>query len=341
MAIDGIREAAPPGEEPSSRLLDHAPSRATRRRRMPRRLERALPILLLVPSILGIGVFVYGFIAWTGWVSVSNWTTFVQDLSFRGFDAYVRLLTDFRFLSGLRNVIVFTVLFVGACVLIGLALAILLDRQPWGAPLWRNLFLFPLAISFVVTGVVWQWLLNPRAGVNLILDTLGVETLPMWYISTEIIPGWQWGQIEVAIPVALVAVVIAAAWQMAGFAMAIYLAGLQGVSDDLREAARVDGASEFSIYRRIILPMLRPMTITIVIVLGHISLKTFDLIFVMTGPGTGYVTDVPAVYMYESTFRANQFARGAAISVVLLILVVALMAPAVWARNRTEEATRE
>ena len=341
MAIDGIREAAPPGEEPSERLLDSAPSRATRRRRMPRRLEQALPILLLVPSILGIGVFVYGFIAWTGWVSVSNWTTFVQDLSFRGFHAYARLLTDFRFLSGLRNVVVFTVLFVGACVLIGLALAIMLDRRPRGAPIWRNLFLFPLAISFVVTGVVWQWLLNPRAGVNLILDRLGVETLPMWYVSTDILPGWQWGQIQVAIPVALVAVVVAAAWQMAGFAMAIYLAGLQGISEDLREAARVDGASELSIYRRIILPMLRPMTITIVIVLGHISLKTFDLIFVMTGPGTGYVTDVPAVYMYESTFRANQFARGAAISVVLLILVVALMAPAVWARNRTEEATRE
>jgi len=306
-----------------------------------RRFERYLPILLLLPSILAMGIFVYGFIAWTGWVSVSNWTTFVRDLSFGGFDAYTRLFSDFRFLSGLRNVIVFTVLFVGVSVVIGLSLAMLLDRDPWGAPIWRNLFLFPLAISFVVTGVVWQWLFNPRAGINLLLDRLGTETLPMWYVSTEIIPGWRWGQIDVAIPVALVAVVIAAVWQMSGFAMAIYLAGLQGVSDDLREAARVDGASEGQIYRRVILPMLLPMTITIVIVLGHISLKTFDLIYVMTGPGTGYVTDVPAVYMYESTFRANQFARGAAISVVLLVLVVALMAPAVWARNRTEEAASE
>lgn len=312
-----------------------------RQRAWARRFERYLPVLLLLPSIIAIGVFVYGFIAWTGWVSVSNWTTFVRDLSFRGFDAYVRLLSDFRFLSGLRNVIVFTILFVGVSVVIGLLLATLLDRDPWGAPLWRNLFLFPLAISFVVTGVVWQWLFNPRAGVNLLLERLGTETLPLWYVSTEIIPGWRWGQIDVVIPVALVAVVIAAVWQMSGFAMAIYLAGLQGISDDLREAARVDGASEPQIYRRVILPMLLPMTITIVIVLGHISLKTFDLIYVMTGPGTGYVTDVPAVYMYESTFRANQFARGAAISVVLLVLVVALMAPAVWARNRTEEAASE
>jgi glucose/mannose transport system permease protein len=309
--------------------------------RRKRSLERALPVLLLLPSILAMAVFVYGFIAWTGWVSVSNWTTFVRDLSFGGFDAYTRLLDDFRFLSGLRNVIVFTVLFVGVSVVLGLLLAIMLDRDPWGGPLWRNIFLFPLAISFVVTGVVWQWLLNPRAGVNLLLERFGVENLPMWYVSTAVIPGWRWGQIDLVIPLALVAVVVAAAWQMSGFAMAIYLAGLQGISDDLREAARVDGASEFSIYRRVILPMLRPMTITIVIVLGHISLKTFDLIYVMTGPGTGYVTDVPAVYMYESTFRANQFARGAAISVVLLVLVVLLMAPAIWARNKTEEASRE
>jgi len=335
-------EATPqlPVEGHKESALERAPV-GRKRRHTPKGVERAMPLLLLLPSVIAIGVFVYGFIAWTGWVSVSNWTTFVQDMSYRGFTEYTRLLSDFRFLSGLRNVIVFTILFVGMCALVGLLLAILLDRQPWGQPIWRNLFLFPLAISFVVTGVVWQWLLNPSAGVNILLDQLGVENLPMWYVSTEIIPGWQWGQIEVAIPVALVAVVLAAGWQMSGFAMAIYLAGLQGVSEDLREAARVDGATELDIYRRVILPLLRPMTITIVIVLGHISLKTFDLIFVMTGSGTGYVTDVPAVYMYEATFRANQFARGAAISVVLLILVVALMAPAVWARNKTEEGARE
>jgi glucose/mannose transport system permease protein len=319
------------------------PARRARREMSPfqRWLERRLPVLMLLPSVVLIGVFVYGFIAWTGWVSVSNWTTFVRDLSFGGFDAYRHLVGDFRFLSGLRNVIVFTVVFVSVCVVVGLALAILLDRNPFGAPIWRNLFLFPLAISFVVTGVVWQWLLNPRAGVNILLERFGFENLPLWYVSTTIVPGWRFGQIDIAIPLALLAVVIAAGWQMAGFAMAIYLAGLQGIPDDLREAARVDGASETQIYRRIILPMLRPMTITIVLVLGHISLKTFDLIFVMTGPGTGYVTDVPAVYMYQATFRGNQFARGAAISIVLLGLMLALMVPALWARKRSEEAARE
>lgn len=311
-------------------------AKAGRSRRRRRRGQALTPFLMVLPSIVAIGVFVYGFIGWTGWVSVSNWTSFVRDLSYNGFAAYSRLFGDFRFLSGLRNVVVFTVLFVGVCLVVGLLLAMLIDRDPFAAPLWRNLFLFPVALSFVVTGVVWQWLLNPRAGVNLLLNRFGWEDLPLWYVSTEIIPGWRWGQIDVAIPVALIAVVIAAAWQMSGFAMAIYLAGLQGVPDELREAARIDGASEVQVYRRVLLPMLRPMTITIIIVLGHISLKTFDLIYVMTGPGTGYVTDVPAVYMYETTFRGNQFARGAAISMLLLGLVALLMLPALWARRRTE-----
>ncbi len=141
------------------------------------------------------------------------------------------------------------------------------------------------------------------------------------------------------IPLALIAVVVAAVWQLSGFAMAIYLAGLQGVNDELREAARVDGASERQIDRHIILPLLKPMTITIIIVLGHMALKTFDLIYTMTGPGTGYVTDVPAVYMYESTFRANQFARGGAISISLLVLMLLLMGPAIRARRKVEQET--
>ena len=314
---------------------------AARERARRGRGDRIVTLLMIAPSVIAIGVFVYGFIAWTGWVSVSNWTSFVRDMSFGGFDAYQWMLTDFRYLSGLRNVIVFTILFVGASLLMGLLIAIALDRSPRLSAVWRTIFLFPLAISFVVTGVVWQWLLNPSAGLNIPLANLGLEDLPLWYVSTTIVPGVSWGRIELVVPLALVAVVIAAVWQLSGFAMAIYLAGLQGVSDDLREAARVDGASELQLYRRVILPMLKPMTITIIIVLGHMALKTFDLIYTMTGPGTGYVTDVPAVYMYEATFRANQFARGAAISMSLLVLMLALMGPAIRARRKVEEETAQ
>ena len=294
---------------------------------------------MIAPSVLAIAIFVYGFIGWTGWVSVSSWDSFVRDLSFSGLDAYRWMLGDFRYLSGLRNVVVFTVLFVGTSLLVGLLVAMALDRSPRGSPVWRTIFLFPLAISFVVTGVVWQWLLNPSAGLNIPLASMGLEDLPLWYVSTTIVPGVNWGRIEMVIPLALIAVVVAAVWQLSGFSMAIYLAGLQGVNDELREAARVDGASERQVYRHIILPLLKPMTITIIIVLGHMALKTFDLIYTMTGPGTGYVTDVPAVYMYESTFRANQFARGAAISMSLLVLMLLLMGPAIRARRKVEQET--
>ena len=313
--------------------------RPGRRRRPALRRERVVPVLMIAPSVLAIAIFVYGFIGWTGWVSVSSWDSFVRDLSFSGLDAYRWMLGDFRYLSGLRNVVVFTVLFVGTSLLVGLLVAMALDRSPRGSPVWRTIFLFPLAISFVVTGVVWQWLLNPSAGLNIPLAGMGLEDLPLWYVSTTIVPGVNWGRIEMVIPLALIAVVVAAVWQLSGFSMAIYLAGLQGVNDELREAARVDGASERQVYRHIILPLLKPMTITIIIVLGHMALKTFDLIYTMTGPGTGYVTDVPAVYMYESTFRANQFARGAAISMSLLVLMLLLMGPAIRARRKVEQET--
>lgn len=313
---------------------------ASAEHRWRRRGERALPLLFLLPSVVVVGVFVYGFIGWTGYVSLSNWTSFVRDLSFRGFDTYTNLFGDFRFQADMRNVVVFTFFFVGACLILGLGLAMLIDREPKGKAVFRNLYLFPMALAFVVTGVIWQWLLNPTTGVNILLEALGWDSPPLWYLSTTIIPGWELGQIEVVVPVALLALVVAAVWQMSGFAMALYLAGLQGIPDEQREAARVDGASEWQVYRRVLLPQLRPITITIIIILGHISMKTFDLVVAMTGPGSGFVTDVPGLYMFQTTFRGNQFAKGAAIAVIMLIFIALLVVPHMvsQARSRTDEA---
>ncbi len=148
------------------------------RRRSKLSRERVVPILMVAPSALAIGIFVYGFIAWTGWGSLSNWDSFVRDMSFSGLDTSRWMLGDFRYRSGLRNVVVFTVLFVGTTLLVGLAVAMALDRSPRGSPVWRTIFLFPLAISFVMTGVVWQWLLSPSAGLNIPLANLGLEDLP-------------------------------------------------------------------------------------------------------------------------------------------------------------------
>ncbi|SES72593.1 glucose/mannose transport system permease protein [Salinibacillus kushneri] len=296
--------------------------------------DQWLAIGFLTPSIVLIIIFVYGFISWTGYVSLSNWNTIVPDFSFAGLKNYLFLFSDFRFQSDLRNMLFFTILFIGAVILLGLCLAILLDKKIKGESFFRNIFLFPMALSFVVTGVVWQWLLNPSTGVNNFLKTFGIE--PLWYTDTNILAGFQWGQIEFGVPVAIISIVIASAWQMTGFALAMYLAGLRGIPEELREAARMDGASELQIYRKIILPQLRPITASVVIMMAHISLKIFDLIYAMTGPGANFVTDVPGLYMFETTFRGNYYAHGAAIAIVMLLAVAIFIVPYLWNNRRAD-----
>ncbi|SFA49952.1 carbohydrate ABC transporter membrane protein 1, CUT1 family [Parageobacillus thermantarcticus] len=284
-----------------------------------------LAAAFLTPSVVLIFIFVYGFIGWTGYVSLSNWNSLVPDLSFAGWKNYIYLFHDFRFQADLRNTVVFTVLFIGVVVVLGQFLAILLDQKLRGESIFRNIFFFPMALSFVVTGVIWQWLLNPSTGVNLFLKKFGLDS--KWYTDTTILGGFHIGKIEGGVPVAMIAVVIAAVWQMTGFAVAMYLAGLRAIPEEVREAARMDGATEFQIYRKIIIPMLRPITVSVIIIMAHISLKIFDLIYAMTGPGANFVTDVPGVYMFETTFRGNYYANGAAIAMIMLLSVAIFIVP--------------
>ncbi|WP_370875849.1 carbohydrate ABC transporter permease [Caldalkalibacillus uzonensis] len=293
-----------------------------------------MAILFIMPSIAAVGIFVYGFISWTGYVSLTNWNTLVKDLSFAGLKNYIFLFNDYRFQSDLRNTLFFTLFFIFGTLGLGFLLAVLIDQNIRQESLFRNIFMFPMALSFVVTGVVWQWLLNPSTGVNLILAKLGMENLPRWYTDTSIAFSFPLGNIEFGIPVAIIAVVIAAVWQMTGFSLAMYLAGLRAIPDELKEAARVDGATEFQIYRKIIFPMLLPITISITIIMAHISLKIFDLIYAMTGPGANFVTDVPGVYMFETTFRGNFYANGAAIAMIMLIFVAIFIVPYLIANRK-------
>ncbi len=295
------------------------------KRNRPLMNDRVKAFLCLLPSIILIAIFVYGFIGWTGYVSLSNWNSLVPDFSFAGLKNYAYLFSDFRFQADLRNTLFFTLFFIIAVLGSGLVLAILLDQKIRAESLFRNIFFFPMALSFIVTGVVWQWILNPSTGVNLILKNFGIS--PKWYTSVTIIPGIEWGKIEFGIPVAIIAVVIAAMWQMTGFSVAMYLAGLRGIPEELREAARIDGASEFQIFLKIIFPLLMPITVSVIIIMAHISLKIFDLIYAMTGPGANFVTDVPGVYMFETTFRGNYYANGAAITIIMLLSVAIFIIP--------------
>jgi glucose/mannose transport system permease protein len=286
--------------------------------------DQLTAIAMITPSLLAIGLFVYGFIGWTGWVSLSNWDGLRPDLSLaspivRNFE---RLFQHVRFQADIRNTITFTLLFLGACLLIGFLLAVLLDQRVRGENIFRSIFLFPMAVSFIVTGVVWRWLMTPSTGLNLLFDQLGLGFLRSgWFTDPN---------------VGIKAVVIAATWQMSGFVMAMYLAGLRGIPEELREAARVDGASEFQIYRSIILPLLQPITLSAVIILGHISLKIFDLTASMTKAGPGFSTDVPGYFMFETTFQGDHYAQGAAIAVIMLLMVSVLVVPYLLYSIRTE-----
>lgn len=292
--------------------------------------ERWIAFFMILPSIILLAIFVYGFITWTAAVSLSQWDGVEPNYTWAGFNNYKQLFTSGggisakRFSIDLWNTFFFTFFFLLLCVGVGLFLAILLDQNVKGEGFFRTIYLFPMALSFVVTGVVWQWIFAPGTasrlrGINALLSMVGLDALRWkWYTDTGSLGPFHY---------ALIPVIIAASWQLIGYTMAMYLAGLRGISEEIREAARVDGASEFQTYWHVILPMLQPITLAALIVLGHISLKIFDLIYTMTGKGPGFVTDVPGIFMFETTFQGNHYAQGATISIIMLLMVAVVIVP--------------
>ncbi len=288
--------------------------------------EIYLSIALLLPSIVAVAIFVYGFIAWSVRVSLSQWKGLLPDYTWAGLYQYTYLFHDPRFMIDVRNTAVFTVGFIAGCLILGLGLAILLDQKLKGEAIFRGIFLFPMSISFIASGVVWGWLMNPASGdrttgINLIFKSLHLDFLiSQWHASPQ-----PWGMVFTVIP---------AVWQLSGFTMALYLGGIRSISDDLREAARVDGATEVEIYRYIILPMLQPVTLSAVIILGHMSLKIFDLIVALGHKDLRL--DVPGIYMWTTTFDGTNYAQGAAIGVLMLVSVAILVVPYLVQNMRTE-----
>ena len=306
--------------------------------------DRVVAILMILPSLIAIAVFVYGFIAYTGFVSLTNYTTPKPDFTFVGLNNYLQLFSERRFQENIRNLIVFTGLFLVTCLLFGLALALLIDSRVKGESIFRSIYLFPMAVSFIVTGVAWRWLFTPGdlepTGLNLLFDRAGLGFLQSrWISDSRVWPDIQIPGIKVRlmVPLAMIPVVVAAVWQMSGFCMAMYLAGLRGIPDEIKEAARVDGCSEAQLFRHITLPLLRPITLSAIIVLTHISLKTFDLIITMTGGGPGNKTEVPSLYMYELRFSQFNTAEAAAVATILLLVVSVLVVPYLVYNRRVQE----
>jgi glucose/mannose transport system permease protein len=286
--------------------------------------EQITPILMIAPSCILIAVFVYYFIARTAYTSLTRWRGVVPDYTFVGLRNYIRLFQTERFQADLVNTVHFTAFFLLGCLVLGLGAALLVDQKLRGSLVFQNIFMFPLAISFIVTGTVWRWIFNPNYGLNVLFQNVHLDFLKSGWLTDP--------------HTALNSLTIAAVWQMSGFCMAMFLAGLRGIPDELREAARVDGASELQAFWHVIFPLLRPITLSAVIILGHISLKIFDLVFVMTFGGPGYSTDMPSLNMFVTSFTQDLFARGAAIATVLLLMVALLIVPyLIWSlRGETE-----
>ena len=295
-----------------------------------KRARRWGPGLLLVsPSIVLIGVFVYGLIGWNVKVSLSNWREAPHTTKWAGVAAYRDLRHDPAWTENLHHILLFTATFIIGALLVGLTLAFLLEKGVRGEGFFRSVYLFPMAISFIAAGVVWRWLMNPApgdraSGLNVVFDKLGLGFLShqQWYLDQHS------GMAAMAMP---------AVWALGGYIMALYLAGFRGVPEELREAARMDGASELRVYRHVVFPHLRPVTLGALIILGHISIKVFDLIVAIGGKQL--VTQVPAVYMWILIYDARDYAKGAAIATLLLIGISILIIPYLIYTVRSERQT--
>jgi glucose/mannose transport system permease protein len=298
------------------------------RRRTPKNAHRfnsdqITAVLMVLPSWIAIFIFVYVFIFKTAGLSLlkvndlfvmsgpKTWLGF-PEAAFVGLKNYLDLLGNDRFRADIMNMLSFTMLFVGCSLTLGLFLAVLINAKVRLEDFWRNIFFFPMALSLVVTGTVWRWVFNTASTSGFGLN---------WITNPNM---------------AIFTIVIAGTWQMSGYVMALYLAGLRGIPSELLEAARVDGATEPQIFWRITLPLLSPITVSAGVLLIHISLKIFDLVFVMTGNpgGPGFSTDMPALYMFQATFKQDLYSRGAAIATFMLIVAAVIIVPYLVVSNR-------
>jgi glucose/mannose transport system permease protein len=295
------------------------------------RMRRWGPGLLLIsPSVILMGVFVYGLIGWTINLSLQDKHNALPSKGFAGLGNYTELFTNDisdRFTHSLRNLGVFTLVFIGGTLVLGFLWAFLLERGVRAEGIFRNLYLFPMAVSFVASGVVWRWLMNPTqgdgaGGINAIFGDLHLTFFESkWWTNPN------WGMASMAIP---------AIWQLAGYVMALFLAGFRGIPAELKEAATVDGASTYQLYRHVLFPQLTPVALTALIITGHMSMKMFDLI--MSVSGAQWLTEVPSVYVWE-TLLTSDYAKAAAISVILLLFVAVLVVPYLIHVHRAEKSS--
>jgi glucose/mannose transport system permease protein len=282
------------------------------------------PRLVLAPSVIASFVYVFLFALWTFYISLSN-STLLPTYEYVGFKHYFELWSNQRWTIAYGNLFFFSVIYVLLSLIVGLALAIAIDQRVRGESVWRTIFLYPLAVSFVVTGTVWSWLYSPNAGIEYFVRGLGWSDFTFRLTTSR--------------DTAIYAIIATGVWQSSGFAMALFLAGLRSVDTDLVKAAQIDGASRYRIYRKVILPTIAPIFVAVVVVLLQFAIKTFDLVVALTNGGPGISTTFPAIYVYDLMFQRGQIAIGAAAAMMILAALAVVLVPyALWTvwRDRRE-----
>ncbi len=282
-------------------------------------VEHWLPKVVVAPAFVLGFAFIYGLMIWNGVLSLTV-SRMLPNYEWAGLAQYARLWEMDRWWVALKNLAVFGGGYVGGSLVIGVVLAVLLDQKIRAEGALRTIYLYPMALSFIVTGTAWKWLLNPEQGLQALVRSWGFTDFTFdWLVTTDM---------------AIWCIVIAGIWQSAGFAMALFLAGLRGIDDSIIKAAQVDGASLPRIYWRIVLPSLRPVFFSTLMVLSHLAIKSFDLVMALTAGGPGYATDVPATFMYAMSFSRGQIGLGAASAMMMLATVAALVVPYLYSELR-------
>ncbi|WAJ28718.1 carbohydrate ABC transporter permease [Antarcticirhabdus aurantiaca] len=280
---------------------------------MATRIRRsAAPVVALTPSILIVLLAYVGTMLWTIWISFTS-SRLLPVNSFAGSAQYERLFGDPRWLLAVQNLALFGVLFIGICLVLGFLLAVAIDQRVRAEDSLRTIFLYPHALSFIVTGLVWQWMMNPTLGIQESIQALGWTSFRFdWVVRRDM---------------AIYAVVIAGVWQSAGLVMALMLAGLRGVDEELWKAARVDGIPTWRVYVSIVLPLLKPMIVTSVVLLSIAVVKVYDLVVALTNGGPGTATAVPAKFVMDYLFERQNIGLAASASTVMLVTVLCVLAP--------------
>jgi len=293
------------------------------------RLQNTLPKLVLAPSFLLVLIFVYGFNLWTLFLSFTNSKAF-SSTTLIGLANYQKLWTwtfetdpPSGWYTAIVNMGIFGGLYVAFCLTLGLTLAILLDQKIRGEGILRPIYLYPLALSFIVTGTAWKLFLDPGIGLEKAVHLWGWTSFKFdWVVNPRMM---------------IYCVAIAGIWASSGFVMALFLAGLRGIDGEIIKAAQIDGASGFAMYRRIIIPMMRPVFLSALIILTHLAIKSYDLVLSVTGKNPGGAAELPSTFMYSYTFTRNQMAVGSTSAVIMLMTIAAIMIPYLYSELKEKK----